>query len=107
MSKGPGEIVFNLEITSFLPTRPGLSGANTPNVSCCGCRLRLSNPVGRVGSDGVVGVALRDLVVGKMGKAESWHVASGDGGMIGSVALLRGGEKGRLGEFVRGRLEGL
>lgn len=54
-----------------------------------------------------MGVALRDLVVGKMGKAESWHVASGDGGMIGSVALLRGGEKGRLGEFVRGRLEGL
>ena len=54
-----------------------------------------------------MGVALRDLVVGKMGKAESWAIAFGDGGMIGSVALLRGGEKGGLGGFVRGSGEGL
>lgn len=81
-----------------------MSGANTPNVSCCACKLRLSNPAGRVGSDGV---ALRDLVVGKMGKAESWAIAFGDGGMIGSVALLRGGEKGGVGKLVRGGLEGL
>jgi len=107
VSKGPGEIAFNLEITSSLPMRLGLSGADTPNVSCCGCRLRCSNPAGRVGSIGVVGVALRDLVVGKMGKAESWDVAFGDGGMTGSVALLRGGEKGGVGKLVRGRWEGL
>jgi len=54
----------------------------------------LSNIAGRVGSAGVVGVALRDLDVGKMGKAESWGNASGDGGVVGNVALLRGGEKG-------------
>lgn len=69
--------------------------------------MRCSNPAGRVGSTGVVGVALRDLVVGKMGKAESWDIASGDGGMMGSVALLRGGEKGGVGKLVRGRWEGL
>lgn len=57
--------------------------------------------------DGVVGVVLRDLVVGKMGKAESWATAFGDGGIIGSVALLRGGGKGELEKLVRGRLEGL
>jgi len=42
-----------------------------------------------------------------MGKAESWDIASGDGGMMGSVALLRGGEKGGVGKLVRGRWEGL
>lgn len=34
-------------------------------------------------------------------------MAFGDGGMMGSVALLRGEEKGGLGKLVRGGLEGL
>jgi len=107
VSKGPGEIASNLEITSSPPMRFELSGANPPNVSCCGCRLRSSNPGGRVGSEGVVGVTLRNLEVGKIGKAESWDIAFGDGGMIGSVALLCGGETGGLRELIRVRLEGL
>ena len=46
---------------------------------------------GRFISAGVVGVALRDLAIGKGGKAQSWgSEISGDGGREGSgeVALL-------------------
>lgn len=54
-----------------------------------------------------MGAALHDLEVGKKGKAESWLKDSGDGGVIGNVALRCSGEKGWFGEVVRDRFDGL
>ena len=101
-SKGPGEIVFNLFMTSSPPRRLGLKGAKTPNESDWLCVLAEFEAGEKSGSEGVVGVLLRDFDVGigNMGKAPSWDLASGDGGVRGSVALRFKGDSGDLASFV-------
>ena len=86
---GPGAIVFILCKTLPPPFPRGLKGANAAFGSVC--PLALSGVNGRLISDGVVGVALRGLDIGKGGKAQSWgSEISGEWDLAGSgdVALL-------------------
>ena len=102
VSKGPGESVFNLFMTSSPPRRWGLNGAKTPNESDWLCVVAEFEAGEKSGSEGVVGVLLRDfeMGIGNMGKAPSCDLASGDGGVRGSVALRFKSENGGLASFV-------
>ena len=102
VSKGPGERAFNLFMTSSPPRRLGLNGAKTPNESDWLCVLAEFEAGEKSGSDGVVGVLLRDfdVCIGNIGKAPSCDLASGDGGVRGSVALRLKGDNGDLESFV-------
>ena len=116
VSKGPGASAFNFFMTSSPPRRLGLNGAKTPNESDWLCVPAEFEAGEKSGSEGVVGVLLRDFDVGigNTGKAPSCDLASGDGGVRGSVALRLKGENGDLVSFVVGlgnplpdKLEGL
>ena len=82
-------MVFILCKTLPPPFPRGPKGANAVFESAC--PLAPSGVKGRLISDGVVGVALRDLDIGNGGKAQSCgSEISGDGDLAGNgdVALL-------------------
>ena len=87
MLNGPGAIEFIL-CSTLEALRLGLGGAE----SFCLCEAAPLDEKHLVGSEGVVGVADRDLTVGNGGKAQSCErEISEDGGrQAGEVALLSG-----------------
>lgn len=88
MLKGPGAMVFIL-CKTLEPLRLGLGGAESSRLS----GVAPSNVKHCLGSEGVVGVADRDLFVGNGGKAQPWDMEiSEDGGRkgAGDVALRDG-----------------
>lgn len=87
-------MVFILCIRFPLPSAREINGACPAAVLTCSCGLLDFNGKLKLDSDGVVGVVLCDLAVGKGGKAQSWGVGNtGDAGRVGNgdVGLRRKG----------------
>ena len=78
----------------YPPFARGFNGACPAAVSTRSCELLGFNGKLKLDSNGVVGVVLCDLAVGKGGKAQSWGMGStGDAGRLGNgdVELRRKG----------------
>ena len=88
--KGPGAMLFIRCRRLPPPVDRGLKGAYAELRSVLSCIIRLGGKLNAAFSIGVVGVALRDLEVGKGGNALSCDIVnSGDGGPTATRGAAR------------------